>query len=401
MPVSTKTGKSRTSSGTVKKAPRKSQAKAPKTKGKRARSEEEFSSGDDDDSDAYKEEIKEDSESEPESLDSDDLDGEKPATKKRKRAAAKSSPRKKATPKGGKRQELADDEEFDEEVGDGVEIVGKVVKAPTTGRVPPGQISQNTLDFLKQLTNPKCNDREWFKLHEPVYRLAEKEWVDFVDKLMEKVSSDVDEEVPPLPAKDVIHRIYRDVGSIPFRIATHSDPSRLSRSVSLTTKPLTKRTSQPQFQGQEERVSSRIIIFASGGKSFMAAGLWCPGKNELATLRSNILRDSTPLRNVLSEKEFVKFFGAPKKHPKGERQSIFGHEDELKVAPKGIDKNHKDIDLLKVRSPAVIHRFLDSEVLEPDFMDKLCGVMRIMQPFVHLLNEMVTVPPDDTSDDEE
>lgn len=134
MPVSTKTGKSRASSGTVKKAPRKSQAKAPKTKGKRARSEEEFSSGNDDESDAYKEESKEESESEPESLDSDDLDGEEPATKKRKRAAAKSSPRKRATPKGGKRQELEDDEEFDEEVGDGVEIVGKVVKAPTTGR---------------------------------------------------------------------------------------------------------------------------------------------------------------------------------------------------------------------------------------------------------------------------
>lgn len=134
MPVSTKTRKSRTSSGTVKKSLRKSQAKAPKTKAKRARSEEEFSGGNDDESDAYKEETKEEPESEPESLDSDDLDDEKPATKKRKRAAAKGSPRKKATPKGGKRQKLADDEDFDEEVGDGIEIVGKVVKAPTTGR---------------------------------------------------------------------------------------------------------------------------------------------------------------------------------------------------------------------------------------------------------------------------
>lgn len=36
--------------------------------------------------------------------------------------------------------------------------------------------------------------------------------MDFVDKLMDKVTTDVDEEIPPLPAKDVIHRIYRDVG---------------------------------------------------------------------------------------------------------------------------------------------------------------------------------------------
>ncbi|KIO21870.1 hypothetical protein M407DRAFT_28581 [Tulasnella calospora MUT 4182] len=211
MPASSKTAKSRTA---VKKSPRKSNVKAhqAKAKAKRAMSEEEeFSGGNIDDSDVYEAESKEESDSEPESLDSDDLDDDKPATRKRKRTAAANSPRKKATPKGRKAKKPADDEDFDVEVEDGVEIVGRVVQAPTTGRVPSGQISQNTFDFLKQLTNPKFNDREWFKLHEPVYRLAEKEWVDFVDKLVEKVSTDVDEEIPPLPAKDVIHRIYRDI----------------------------------------------------------------------------------------------------------------------------------------------------------------------------------------------
>lgn len=60
---------------------------------------------------------------------------------------------------------------------------------------------------------------------------------------------------------------------------------------------------------------------------------------------------------------------------------MFGHDDELKVAPKGIDKNHKsvehiacpgsmkpvlilgiyvtrDIDLLKLRSIAVVHKYV-------------------------------------------
>ena len=66
-----------------------------------------------------------------------------------------------------------------------------------------------------------------------------------------------------------------------------------------------------------------------------------------------------------------------KPHPKGTRQNIFGGEDELKVAPKGVDKTHKyvttasvrlppprgmltldtrDIDILKCRSFAVIYR---------------------------------------------
>jgi len=60
-------------------------------------------------------------------------------------------------------------------LNEGQEIVGVVVQAPETGQVPPGQISQNMLDFLTNLKNPACNDREWFKLNEPVYRQAEQE----------------------------------------------------------------------------------------------------------------------------------------------------------------------------------------------------------------------------------
>ena len=45
---------------------------------------------------------------------------------------------------------------------------------------------------------------------EPVYRLAEKEWKDFVDTFTD-VLVEADPQIPHLPPKDVIHRIYRDV----------------------------------------------------------------------------------------------------------------------------------------------------------------------------------------------
>ena len=72
-----------------------------------------------------------------------------------------------------------------------------------------------------------------------------------------------------------------------------------------------------------------------------AAGVWQPGKNEIQTLRNNIVRSSARLRKVISAPKFVGLFGEPKPHPQGFRQNIFGCEDELKVAPKGIDKTHK------------------------------------------------------------
>ncbi|KAL1739352.1 hypothetical protein HDZ31DRAFT_49525, partial [Schizophyllum fasciatum] len=85
----------------------------------------------------------------------------------------------------------------------------------------------------------------------------------------------------------------------------------------------------------------------------------------------------------ISAPEFVEHFGEAKRQPKGERSNIFGMEDELKVAPKGIDKNHRDIDLLKCRSFAVVERFLDSEVVAPDFKERLAKVAAVMCPFVH------------------
>ncbi|KAF5333834.1 hypothetical protein D9758_017425 [Tetrapyrgos nigripes] len=346
--------------------------------------------GVDDDADAYDEEEGEHvEEKKRKAYDSDALDEDSDfedanadAGRKRKRKVVK--PPKKAARTPRKKRKVKKDEEDQEnededvvDLKDGQEIVGEVVQAPKTGRVPPGQISKNTFNFLSQLAKPECNDREWFKLHEPVYRLAEKEWKDFVDSFTE-VLMEVDNHIPPLPAKDIVHRIYRDI-----RFSNDKTPYKRSFSASFS------RSGRKGI----------FAVFRPGGQSLLAAGLWCPGRNELATIRSNLLRSSARLRRVISHPDFVKFFGEPKPDPKGDRQNIFGGEDELKVAPKGVDKGHKDIDLLKCRSFAVVHHFIDSEVLEPDFKEKLAEVARVVRPFVHCLNDLLTLHDDDDDND--
>lgn len=106
---------------------------------------------------------------------------------------------------------------------------------------------------------------------------------------------------------------------------------------------------------------------------------------------SNIKQDSQPLRDIISSPAFESYFGKAEPHLKGKRQNIFGAEDELKVAPKGVDKEHQDIDLLKCRSFAVVHRFMDSEVLDGGFGRAVAEVVEVMRPFVHCLNELMTV----------
>lgn len=122
--------------------------------------------------------------------DSDALDDDSEAEtrpKKRKRVSSVVT----KTRSTRKKKKPADSDAEDEfELREGQEIVGEVVQAPKTGRgealwslheellaethsVPPGQISQNTLDFLTQLRDPECNDREWYVCFRDVHCLAD------------------------------------------------------------------------------------------------------------------------------------------------------------------------------------------------------------------------------------
>lgn len=382
----------------------------PRRKGKAASEEEDedhldvAESSSDDGHDAYEDQALEgedqDEDEDVKSLDSDALDDDEIIDKSRKRkrvSTAKKSSKAKSSKK--KKKDIVDESEDDFEVKEGQEVVGTVVQAPKTGRVPAGQISKNTFNFLTKLKDPKCNDREWFKLNEPVYRLAEQEWKDFVEEFTTVLVDGVDSQIPHLPPKDCILRIYRDV-----RFSNDKTPYKMNFAASFSR------------GGRKGIFAHYYIQIQPGNKSFLAAGLWQPGKNELETLRSHIKHSSANFRSIISAPEFVAHFGEPKpvtqskSAKKGhsdvdffQRSNIFGREDELKVAPKGIDKNHPDIDLLKCRSFAVVHRFVDDQVLAPDFKEELAKVAKVVQPFVRCLNNMITLPidQDDSDDDDE
>ncbi|CAE7230128.1 unnamed protein product [Rhizoctonia solani] len=314
--------------------------------------------------------------------------------KKRITPSSKAGKSRKSVGKRAKKEETSEEEYQSDESGP--IVVGKVVQAPQSGRVPPGQISQNTFDFLFNLQDPEKNDREWFKLREPVFRLAEKEWVAFVDAWVTTLV-EVDDQIPPLPPKDIIHRIYRDM-----RFSNDKTPYKTNFSAS------TSRS------GRKGIFAAYHISIKPGGGSLVAAGVWCPGKNELQTIRNVIQRNhGRRLRQILAEPGFVKYFGKPKplatKGKEPRRQSIFGGEDELKVAPAGVKKDHPTLGICKnvdtaylrtlCRSFAVVHRFTDTQVLKKDFLENILKPVLVeMRPFVHCLNDYITLPLDEMNE---
>ena len=134
------------------------------------------------------------------------------------------------------------------------------------------------------------------------------------------------------------HRIYRDV-------RFSSDKTPYKKSFSLST----------SRGGRKGIWAGYYLAISPNAQSLIACGVWQPGKNELLTIRHHLLSEPRRFRETIEQSDFVRMFGPAKPHPKGRRQNVFGHEDALKVAPKGIEKGHKDIDLLKLRSIAVVH----------------------------------------------
>ena len=64
--------------------------------------------------------------------------------------------------------------------------------------------------------------------------------------------------------------------------------------------------------------------------------------------------------------------------------------EQLKTAPKGFDKEHPAIDLLRYKQFLCMESITDEEVLSQDFSKKVEQTFKAMQPFLEVMTEMLT-----------
>ncbi|GAA5848710.1 hypothetical protein JCM3766R1_006419 [Sporobolomyces carnicolor] len=306
--------------------------------------------------------------------------------KKKKRASKHSESDQDEYKDDGDRDDSAsDDDDEDSDADDGgknTRVVKSIRKIPAPKSNPnTSVILPTTMEFLSDLR--ANNDREWFEENKAGrYTHALANFKAFMTAWVPR-ASEVDWQLPHLPTKDLVHRIYRDV-----RFSKDKTPYKTNFALSHS------RT------GRKGPFAFYYFHISPGDRSILAAGCWQPGAHELRAIRTAILADPDRLRRVLAEPEFEALYGRAEPTKDGRRTSIFGHDDQLKNAPKleGVDKNHPDIDLLKCRSIAVESHFTDDEVVAPDFLDRVLDRMRVTAPFVQLLNEFISPSP--PSDDE-
>lgn len=193
------------------------------------------------------------------------------------------------------------------------------------------------------------NNRDWFEKNRNKYEAALKSVTDHVEKLI-VILSEEDEALKGITLKDCMFRIYRDV-----RFSHNKTPYKSHFSAAFAA-------------GGKSSPLPGFYMHIEPGACFFAGGVWHPEAEQLAAIRQEIVYNEDEFRRIIKEKDFVKYF------------KKLDEEDVLKKNPKGFEKDHPAIDLLKYKSYTVTHEFQDEKALDKNFAAYAVKVFRAMKP---------------------
>ena len=213
-------------------------------------------------------------------------------------------------------------------------------------------IPKSVFTFFKKLE--KNNNRDWFNENKPEFKAIEKDVKAVYNTIFENLN--MHDEIDKLK----VFRIYRDVrfskNKLPYK--TH-------------------------FGGSFHRLKPRLrggyyLHLQPNNESFIATGFWEPAKEDLLRIRKEFEMDDSEIRYILADKKFNTVWG----------NSFVG--DEVKTAPRGFDKEHKAIDLIKKKQYIFTKKFTDKAVLDANFLDEVNASFKAIRPFFDYLSDVLT-----------
>ena len=215
-------------------------------------------------------------------------------------------------------------------------------------------IQKSTLDFLQTLS--ENNDRDWFNANKELYISAHNNVCEFADALIGKMN--LHDELETLSGKKALYRIYNDV-----RFSKDKSPynSRFAFGLQRATK----------FK------RGGYYLQIKPGNCFLGCGFFSPNTEDLKTIRQDIEMNFEEWNEILNSKEIKANFG-----------KMTGVQ--LATAPRGFDKEHQAIDLLRYKQFIFRCNFTDEEVLAPDFLDKVNSLFKSIRPFFDYMSEVLT-----------
>jgi len=217
------------------------------------------------------------------------------------------------------------------------------------------RIPISAFDFLHQLM--ENNHRNWFAANKAVYQNEFVQVAAFAHNLLQELNRH--DVIETASGAKSLYRIYRDI--------------RFSKDKT----PFSTYWGGRFRRAGKQRRGGYYYHFEPGGKSFVLAGFWGPSAQDLKLIRDDIAFDPTPLRDILTNNTFTESFG-----------TLQG--EQLKTSPKGYERNHEAIDLLRYKQFLVSRQFSDQEVLSADFISLANQAFKNMRPFLDYMSEVLT-----------
>ena len=212
-------------------------------------------------------------------------------------------------------------------------------------------IPKSALDFFKKLQ--KNNNREWFTEHKLEFKAIEAEVKQVYNEIYNRLNSH--DEIDKLK----LFRIYRDV-----RFSKDKTPYKTHFGGSFHRK-------KPELRG------GYYLHIAPNNESFLATGFWQPNPADLLRMRKEFEMDSDEMREIINNKNFKSVWG-----------ELEG--DEVKTAPKGFNKEDKNIDLIKKKQYIFTKKFTDKEILSKDFLDTVEVSFKAIRPYFDYMSDVLT-----------
>ena len=212
-------------------------------------------------------------------------------------------------------------------------------------------LSKDIFIFLKELT--VHNNREWFKKHITTFRTAESNVKLFYSQLYDQLNN-----VDSIDNFKVF-RIYRDV-----RFSKDKTPYKTHFSGSF-------HRTKPELRG------GYYLHLAPNNKSFIATGFWNPNKENLMRLRKEFETDAEDIRAIIAEPRFKAVWGP-----------LEG--DELQSAPRGFDKQHPNIDLIRKKQFIFSKKYTDKEVFSDQFTQNVLDSFKAIRPYFDYMSSVLT-----------
>ena len=210
-------------------------------------------------------------------------------------------------------------------------------------------ITKEALYFLDKLK--KNNDRDWFTEHKTEFKKHQSDIKDFYTLVMDNLK--VHDQIEKMK----MFRIYRDV-----RFSKDKTPYKAHFAGSF------------HRSGAQNRGGYYIRI--KPGESFIATGFWGPEKEDLFRIRKEFELDASEFREIIDQKSFKEIWG-----------ELRG--DAVKTAPKGFDKEHENIDLIRHKQFIFQRNFSDTQVLSPLFLDEIDKSYKAVRPYFDLMSDVL------------